>query len=105
MKNIIFLLFFVFLTNVNSQNPLLTSDHSDQVKWVDSVYNSLSIDEKIGQLFTVWVATKYGDDEINEISKLIENYHLGGLIFSLGNIKDQALAINHFQKIQKLSLK
>ena len=82
MKNIIFLLFFVFLTNINSQNPLLTSDHSDQVKWVDSVYNSLSIDEKIGQLFTVWVATKYGDDEIKEISKLIENYHLGGLIFS-----------------------
>ena len=83
MKNIIFLLFFVFLTNINSQNPLLSSDHSDQVKWVDSVYNSLSIDEKIGQLFTVWVATKYGDDEIKEISKLIENYHLGGLIFSL----------------------
>ena len=104
MRNIIFLLFFVFLTNVNSQNPLLTSDHSDQVKWVDSVYNSLSIDEKIGQLFTVWVATKYGDDEINEISKLIENYHLGGLIFSLGNIKDQALAINHFQKISNVPL-
>jgi hypothetical protein len=50
----------------------------------------LNIDEKIGQLFTVWVATKYGEDEIKHISKLITEYHLGGLIFSLGNIEDQA---------------
>ena len=52
----------------------------------------------------MWVATKYGSDEINHISKLIKEHHLGGLIFSLGNIKDQGKAINHFQKISKVPL-
>ena len=103
MKKIFFILFFV-LTNIYSQNPLISTDYNEQKKWVDSVYNKLNIDEKIGQLFTVWVATKYGEDEINHISKLIRDHHLGGLIFSLGNIKDQAKAINKFQKISKVPL-
>ena len=102
-KILITLLFFVFTYNY-SQGPLISSDYNEQKKWVDSVYTSLTIDEKIGQLFTVWVATKYGSDEINHISKLIKEHHLGGLIFSLGNIKDQAKAINHFQKISKVPL-
>ena len=102
-KILITLLFFVFTHNY-SQGPLISSDYNEQKKWVDSVYTSLTIDEKIGQLFTVWVATKYGSDEINHISKLIKEHHLGGLIFSLGNIKDQAKAINHFQKISKVPL-
>ena len=80
-KILITLLFFVFTYNY-SQGPLISSDYNEQKKWVDSVYSSLTIDEKIGQLFTVWVATKYGSDEINHISKLIKEHHLGGLIFS-----------------------
>ena len=88
----------------HSQKPLLTENFFNQKQWVDSVYSSLNIDQKIGQLFTVWVATKYGDDEIKHISKLIKDHHLGGLIFSLGNIKDQAKAINKFQEISKVPL-
>ncbi len=88
----------------HSQKPLLTENFFDQKQWVDSVYSSMNIDQKIGQLFTVWVATKYGDDEIKHISKLIKDHQLGGLIFSLGNIKDQAKAINKFQEISKVPL-
>ena len=97
---IYFLIFSCFYGQ--SQKPLLTENFFDQKQWVDSVYSSMNIDQKIGQLFTVWVATKYGDDEIKHISKLINDHHLGGLIFSLGNIKDQAKAINKFQKISKV---
>ena len=103
MKNIFFILFFVF-TNIYSQKSLISSDYVEQKKWVDSIYDNLNIDEKIGQLFTVWVATKYGDDEIKHISKLITEHHLGGLIFSLGNIEDQARAINKFQNLSKVPL-
>ena len=103
MKNIFFILFFVF-TNIYSQKSLISSDYVEQKKWVDSIYDNLNIDEKIGQLFTVWVATKYGEDEIKHISKLITEHHLGGLIFSLGNIEDQARAINKFQNLSKVPL-
>ena len=55
----------------HSQNPLKTPDFQNQNKWVDSVYQSLNIDQKIGQLFTIWVATKQGDEKMNEIEKII----------------------------------
>ena len=99
--HIIFLFSFGILL---CQSPLKTIDEYNQMKWVDSVYSSLNEDEKIGQLITVWVATKYGQQEIDHISELIKEFKLGGLIFSLGNIKDQADATNHFQSISKVPL-
>jgi len=88
----------------HSQNPLKTPDFQNQNKWVDSVYQSLNIDQKIGQLFTIWVATKQGDEKMNEIEKIIKKNHLGGLIFSLGNVSDQAKATNRFQSVSQVPL-
>jgi len=100
----LYVLFFLSCGILFCQSPLKTIDEYNQKKWVDSVYSSLDEDEKIGQLITVWVATKYGQKEIDHVSELINEFKLGGLIFSLGNIKDQADATNHFQSISKVPL-
>ena len=100
----ILLFFLVFSFYSYSQNPLVSDDAVKQEVWVDSIYNTLSIDQKIGQLFTIWVATKQGDDKMKEVSSIIDKNHLGGLIFSLGNIKDQAKYTNIFQSISKVPL-
>ena len=100
----ILLFFLVFSFHSYSQNPLVSDDAVKQEVWVDSIYNTLSIDQKIGQLFTIWVATKQGHDKMKEVSSIIEKNHLGGLIFSLGNIKDQAKYTNIFQSISKVPL-
>ena len=102
LKILFFFLIFSFYSY--SQNPLVSDDGVKQEVWVDSIYNTLSIDQKIGQLFTIWVATKQGDDKMKEVSSIIEKNHLGGLIFSLGNIKDQAKYTNIFQSISKVPL-
>ena len=105
MRQFFFTLFLFFFTfSLSSQNPLITSDYKNQKKWVDSVYGSLTIDQKIGQLFTIWVATKQGPEKMKEVSEIIKKNHLGGLIFSLGNIKDQAITTNNFQSISKVPL-
>ena len=104
MRKFLIIAFITFLNLNYSQSPLETSDYDEQKKWVDSDYNSMNQEEKIGQLFTVWVATKYGEEEISHISSLINKYKLGGLIFSLGKIEDQADATNHFQSISKVPL-
>ena len=103
-RNIIILFISLFSFSSYSQNPLVTSDYMNQKIWVDSVYNSLTVDQKIGQLFTIWVATKQGPEKMKEVSEKIKKNHLGGLIFSLGNIKDQAVATNKFQSISKVPL-
>ena len=98
------LLSLLFYNYSFSQNPLISKDKVKQEIWVDSIYNSLSTDQKIGQLFTIWVATKQGADKMKEVSSIIKKNHLGGLIFSLGNIKDQAKYTNEFQSISKVPL-
>lgn len=99
-----FILFSLFSSSLLSQSSLLTKDYKNQKIWVDSVYSSLTIDQKIGQLFTIWVATKEGPERMDEIADIIKTNHLGGLIFSLGNVKDQAIATNRFQSISKVPL-
>ena len=80
MKNFFITADFYFFIG-QTQNPLLSEDYSKQNRWVDSIYNNLDLEEKIGQLITVWVATQYGEDEIKHISKLIEDYKLGEVNF------------------------
>ena len=41
---------------------------------------------------------------MDEVSSIIKKNHLGGLIFSLGNINDQAKYTNEFQSISKVPL-
>ena len=55
-RNLIFLFFLIITNFINAQYPLNTVDSTFQKKWVDSVYNSMSLKEKIGQLFMVQVS-------------------------------------------------
>ena len=85
----------------------LCSLHTQKIQqeiWVDSVYSSMNIDQKVGQLYSVWTASRYGQAEINEIKNIIDKYHIGGLIFSLGNINDQIISHNIFQKQSNIPL-
>jgi hypothetical protein len=56
MKKKIFLLVFIAIVcNLSAQrlDPLRTIDFEAQNIWVDSIMNTMSIDEKIGQLYMV----------------------------------------------------
>ena len=76
----------------------------DQEMWVDSIYSSMNLDQRVGQLYSVWTASKFGQAEINEIKKIINEYQIGGLIFSLGNANDQIISHNIFQKQSNIPL-
>lgn len=75
-----------------------------KTKWVDSVYNKLSIEERIGQLFMV--AAYSGGKNYNEdaITKLIDNHQIGGLIFMQGGPVRQALLQNKYQQRAQVPL-
>ena len=55
-----------------------------ETHWVDSVYNKLTEDERIGQLFMVaaYSGTKKYNEEL--IAKLLNAHQIGGLIFMQG---------------------
>ncbi|WP_196885032.1 glycoside hydrolase family 3 N-terminal domain-containing protein [Aureivirga sp. CE67] len=107
MKKILSLLLFIFfIANAFSQqnNPLITKDSEKQQKWVDSVLQKFTVEEKIGQLFMV---PAYSTGDVKEEKKLketIKKYKIGGLIFMKGEPVRQVKLTNEYQKIANVPL-
>ncbi|MDP2067779.1 MAG: glycoside hydrolase family 3 N-terminal domain-containing protein [Lutibacter sp.] len=99
----IFLLNFVF-SEAQNNDPLQTIDAKAQEKWVDSILNKMTIDEKIGQLFMVQAYSNLDEKHRNSIDSLIKNYHIGGLIFMQGTPEKQAILTNNYQSNSKIPL-
>ena len=75
-----------------------------QSSWVDSTLNTMSLDEKIGQL--IMVAAYSNKDSLYEkqLGTSIEKYHIGGIIFFQGGPKSQALMTNKYQQKSRIPL-
>ena len=103
----IFILFILILSTqkLNSQtvDPLISEDFLNQEKWVDSIYNKLTLDEKIGQLFFVQ-ATSKNKNNSEKILNNIKNFKIGGLIFSTGHPSIQANLTNKYQNASEIPL-
>ncbi|MBR9914595.1 MAG: serine hydrolase [Algicola sp.] len=85
-------------------HPLAHKDLNAQKRWVDSVYNNMSLQEKVGQLFMVRAFSSASKDNSKAVAKLINDYHIGGLIFSTGGPVSQAKQNNLYQAISKTPL-
>jgi beta-N-acetylhexosaminidase len=73
-------------------------------KWADSVYNSFSFEERVGQLFMVAAYSNKDSAHVKGIDKLINDYKIGGLIFFQGGPYREAKLTNRYQKESKLPL-
>ncbi|CAG4988170.1 Putative D-alanyl-D-alanine carboxypeptidase [Dyadobacter sp. CECT 9275] len=68
-----------------------------EAEWVDSTLKSLTLDEKIGQLFMVATFSNRDESHYKYVEKLISEYHIGGLIFFQGGPLAQAQLTNRYQ--------
>lgn len=75
-----------------------------QSKWVDSVFNSLSEDERIAQLFMVAAYSNKDLKHVKEIKDLITNQKIGGLIWMQGGPVRQGKLANYYQSLTKTPL-
>jgi len=101
---LVFTLFCVHVMQAQSIDPLRTKDAVAQEKWVDSIINSMTIDEKIGQLFMVQAYSNLDEKHTKEVLDLINKYHAGSLIFMQGTPERQALLTNTYQAASKIPL-
>ncbi len=65
------------------------ADTAAMNRWVESVMRTLSVPERIGQLFVAGVETKMTDANRATIKEYIEHCHVGGLLFFAGTPEDQ----------------
>ncbi|MBX2842579.1 MAG: serine hydrolase, partial [Flammeovirgaceae bacterium] len=75
-----------------------------QQEWVDSTFSKMTEDEKIGQLFMATAYSNLSTGHVNGIKNLIENNHIGGIIFMQGGPLRQAKLVNQYQKLAKIPL-
>jgi beta-glucosidase-like glycosyl hydrolase len=75
-----------------------------ETAWVDSIYNQMTFEEKVGQLFMVAAYSNKDAAHVAEIEKLVCDYNIGGLIFFQGGPKRQSRLTNNYQHLSKVPL-
>ncbi len=77
---------------------------NSQHRWVDSVFNSLTPQEKIAQLFMVRAHSNRGEAYIDSVAGVIQREQLGGIVLFQGGPVGHAQVINRYQKLSKVPL-
>lgn len=99
-----FSLVAVFTIAVAQKRPDFVPFINGQHHWVDSVFNSLTPKERIGQLFLVRAHTDLGQEYIDSIQHVIEKEQLGGLVVFQGGPVRHLDMINAYQEVAKVPL-
>jgi beta-N-acetylhexosaminidase len=109
MPKILFFLYLFFIPFLVKAQPANQSANlppllSPALHWMDSVFNQMSLEQKIGQLYMI--AAYSGGEKYNQasIEKLILENQIGGLIFMQGTATAQANQTNKFQLMSKIPL-
>ncbi|RIV30515.1 beta-N-acetylglucosaminidase [Flagellimonas lutimaris] len=97
--------FILFCLQAMGQiNPLVVKDSIAQMAWVENQYANMSLQEKVGQLFMVSVASNQSKTATDRIKDLVKEQGIGGVIFLVGGPVQQAQLTNEYQSVSKIPL-
>ena len=99
------LFFLIVCLHGNGQAIIKPTKEAAQL-WTDSVYQTLSNDERIAQLMVVRLSTIDGKTKKvtffeQEVSQLVQQYNIGGICLFQGSPTEQALVMNRLQATAK----
>ncbi|MDW8466321.1 MAG: glycoside hydrolase family 3 N-terminal domain-containing protein [Chloroherpetonaceae bacterium] len=75
--------------------------------WADSLLSTLSLEEKIGQMFSAFTYTLYmsaDNPDFEAIAELVRTGKVGGVMFSKGDVYEAAMLANRLQRLAKVPL-
>jgi B-glycosidase len=74
------------------------------VRYADSLYAKLSMDERIGQLYIVALYTNKDQNHISGVRKLVEQERIGGIILMQDDAEQEIALVNEFQKKSRVPM-
>ena len=104
MQRLFIVWIWLFSISMWAQSPLVSNDSLAQKQWVDSIYNAMTLKQKVGQLFMVQAFSDEKKLQKSKLLELIKNQHIGGLIYSNGGPVRQAKLDNELQAASKIPL-
>lgn len=106
MKKIYIFLFscVTVLSAVAQTTPNLyrAVDKEKMNHWVDSVFDAMSYDERIGQLFMVIANPKSDTRNMQRLMRYVNEIKIGGILFHKGDPVTQAEVTNRLQKASRV---
>ncbi len=100
----LFSLFSLQLSAQYQPKDITQTEMNKANTWVNKTYNSLSQDEKLGQLFIVALYTNKGEAYINEIRNIVAKDKIGGLILMQEDAAREITLVNEFQQKSRVPL-
>ncbi|MEZ4986499.1 MAG: glycoside hydrolase family 3 N-terminal domain-containing protein, partial [Saprospiraceae bacterium] len=82
----------------------LDQSNAVEAMWVDSVFNSMTWEQRVGQLIMVRSYSNQGSEQAAAVEKLVRDYHVGGVCFFKGSPDEQVRLVNKYQAAAKLPL-
>ena len=108
MKKIYIFLFVcvAVLSAVAQTTPNLyrAVDKEKMNHWVDSVFDAMSYDERIGQLFMVIANPKSDTRNMQRLMRYVNEIKIGGILFHKGDPVTQAEVTNRLQKASRVPM-
>ena len=104
LSNVLLIIFLLSTLQLSAQyqpKNWSKTDIKKAEKWVEEKYNSLSQNEKLGQLFIVALYTNKGDNHIDEIRNIVSREQIGGLILMQDDAAKEITLVNEFQQKSK----
>lgn len=95
-------LFLLSLSGISQKRPDFLLQTNE--KWVDSVFNTLTLEDKVGQVLMPRGNYSGRGYEPEKLKEWVRNYKLGGLVFFAGQPTVQAQISNELQRISKVPL-
>lgn len=80
------------------------TDSHECMEWVETNLNSMTLKQKIGQLFIHTVAPHHTEQNKKNIRNAIKEYGIGGLLFSGGQWENQVKLTNYAQGLAGIPL-
>jgi beta-glucosidase-like glycosyl hydrolase/CubicO group peptidase (beta-lactamase class C family) len=109
MKTFIIALFFLSascLCGLSQTEPSLyrRADREQMIHWADSVFDTMSYDQRIGQLFMVVADPSPDKRNMQKLMQYIDSVRIGGILFSRGDPSTQGQVTNRLQKASPVPL-
>lgn len=95
-----------FVSGIAQISPSLyaKADKAKMNRWVDSVFNVLTPDERIAQLFMPIVNPKNDATNMRRLKRYVEELKVGGILFHKGDPQTQASVTNRIQNLSRIPL-
>lgn len=85
-------------------NPFLSGQVTNREQWIDSLISTMSLEQKVGQLFMVRSFAKTSDSANAMVWEAIQKYNVGGVCFFKGTIPVLVENIKQYQAMAAIPL-